>query len=286
MRAKLFDLHNTDAATVYIYPATQAGLDGHRTMLHLTGSGGVTYTIQATGDGRNETTATSNDPYPNDGSQLSANVWHDVTDTCPNLANGGATAASYVDTNALLDVSHLTAGRWRLKRVTSDATNDCRASIEYGPGTAMPGGGALPSGAATEATLATVHGHVDSIDTKLGGTAVVNTRSAIGTWTPATAAAPADSAVISAAACKIGRVMAVNSHASITYYLMLFDLAAVPADATAPRLPAIPLVPGQTVMLDLGGMTFATGLCWSDSTTVATKTIAATTPLQVSAEVL
>jgi hypothetical protein len=80
--------------------------------------------------------------------------------------------------------------------------------------------------------------------------------------------------------------MAVNTHATITYYLMIFDLAAVPADATAPRYPAIPLTPGQAVVLDFGGTAHANGLCWSDSTTVATKTIAATTPFQVSAEIV
>lgn len=107
-----------------------------------------------------------------------------------------------------------------------------------------------------------------------------------GQWLPATAAAPADSAVILATPCNVSRVFAVNSHATITYYFQLFDLAAVPANGTAPRYPSIPLPPGQAVVIDLGGAIHAQGLCWSSSTTIATKTISATTPMQVSAEVL
>lgn len=132
---------------------------------------------------------------------------------------------------------------------------------------------ALPPGAATS-------------DAQTNGTQIANVRSALGTWTPATAAAAADSGVIKNSACKVGKVQAVNSHATIAYYLMLFDLAAVPANGTAPRYPAIPLVPGQAVMLPYGGATHANGLCWAASTTVATLTVSATTPFQVSAEVL
>lgn len=107
---------------------------------------------------------------------------------------------------------------------------------------------------------------------------------ALGTMTPNPAAAAADSGVISATPCRVGVVMATNSHAINTYYLFLFDAAAVPGDGNAGRLPSIVLAPGQTVMIYLGGMRFVNGLCWSDSTTVSTKTIAATTPFQVSAE--
>lgn len=128
---------------------------------------------------------------------------------------------------------------------------------------------------------------VDLITTKLGdATAIVNARSALGSWLPATAAAVANSGVIIAAACKVGRVQAVNSHATISYFLMLFDLAAVPANGTAPRYPAIPLVPGQALILPYGGATHAAGLCWAASTTASTLTVSATTPFQVSAEIL
>ncbi|MFA4900897.1 MAG: hypothetical protein WC563_15370 [Brevundimonas sp.] len=128
---------------------------------------------------------------------------------------------------------------------------------------------------------------VNAVTTKLGdATQIANVRSALGTWTPATAAAVADSGVIVAAACKVGRVQAVNSHATISYFLMLFDLAAVPANGTAPRYPAIPLVPGQALILPYGGATHAAGLCWAASTTGGTLTVSATTPFQVSAEIL
>lgn len=107
-----------------------------------------------------------------------------------------------------------------------------------------------------------------------------------GTWAPATAAAAADSAVIRNSATTVRKVIAANSHATTKVYLQLFDLAAVPADGVAPRLPSIPIEAGQTVILHLGGMACANGLCWASSSTVATKTITAITPLQVSAELV
>jgi hypothetical protein len=106
-----------------------------------------------------------------------------------------------------------------------------------------------------------------------------------GTWTPATGAAPADSAVISNAACKVRSVIASN-RTSATVYMMLFDASAVPDDATAPRIPFVAIPGESTVQLALGGMACASGLCWSTTTTFGVKTIGATTPLVVSAELV
>ena len=106
-----------------------------------------------------------------------------------------------------------------------------------------------------------------------------------GTWTPATTAAVADTGTISAAPCYALSLLAANSHAVTTVYLQIFDAAAVPADGTAPRIPSIPIAPGQTVHIPLGRMRFATGLVWASSSTVSTKTVTAITPLQVSAEI-
>jgi len=245
MRQILIDGHNITAATrtFELAPRASAGTNTRR-LLHILAAGGCTVTVSHTGDDAAHMPAGA-------ANQLGVDVWQNVTLSCQNLNTAGpVTAASWVDTNATLDLSHL-LGRVLVTLVTSDATNDVRLIVDEGPGTA-------PSA----------------------------TRSLCGTWTPATAAAPDDSAIITNTACKIERVMAVNTHATITYYLMLFDLAAVPADGVAPRYPAIPLVPGQAVVLDFGGTAHANGLCWSDSTTIATKTIAATTPFQVSAEIV
>jgi hypothetical protein len=106
-----------------------------------------------------------------------------------------------------------------------------------------------------------------------------------GTWTPATAAAGADSGVISAAATTVRSVLASNSHATTTIYLQLFDAAAVPANGTAPRIPSIPIAAGQTVLVQLGALSCANGLSWASSSTVGTKTITALTSVQCSAEI-
>src|SRR5574343_199364 len=93
--------HNTAATTAY-YPSAKgvAVSDADRPLrrlVQLAGSGGVTFTIEWT----------ACDESRGDGA---ADVWVDVTDECRNLI--GATATSYVDTSAVLDVSHI-PGRWR-----------------------------------------------------------------------------------------------------------------------------------------------------------------------------
>jgi hypothetical protein len=107
-----------------------------------------------------------------------------------------------------------------------------------------------------------------------------------GTWTPATAAAPADSGVISAVPCTAMALLAANSHAATTVYFQIFDSATVPINGTAPRIPSIPIAAGQTVHVPLGRLVCTAGLSWASSSTVAVKTITAITPLQVSAELV
>jgi hypothetical protein len=130
------------------------------------------------------------------------------------------------------------------------------------------GAGAIPAGAATSALQATLNGY-----------------EVHGTWTPATAAALADSGVIRNAACTVRRVIATNAHA-VARYLMIFDAAAVPADATAPRVPAILVPATTTISVALGGLACANGLCWAMSSTQATKTITADTLHVCSAEII
>ena len=105
-------------------------------------------------------------------------------------------------------------------------------------------------------------------------------------WLPTTAAAAADSAVISATPIVVTKILAVNSTVT-DVWLQLFDSATVPADTTYPRVPAV-LVPGtgEPVAVDFGGgLLCSNGLAWAASSTVATKTITALSCLQVSAEV-
>jgi len=126
----------------------------------------------------------------------------------------------------------------------------------------------LPTGAATEAKQDLLNGYVVP-----------------GTWIPATGAVPNDSSVISNTACNVRSVIASNRTAS-TVYMMLFDASAVPADSTAPRIPFIAIPGESTVQIALGGMVCSNGLCWSTTTTFGVKTIGATTPLVVSAELV
>jgi hypothetical protein len=109
----------------------------------------------------------------------------------------------------------------------------------------------------------------------------MRSNAAPGTWTPF--AASADSGVLSAAAATVRQVRVTNTSAAAVY-LLLFDTAAVPADGVAPRLPAIMVYPGEDRAMYLGGLACANGLCWASSSTANTKTITATTPLQVAAE--
>lgn len=79
---------------------------------------------------------------------------------------------------------------------------------------------------------------------------------------------------------KLLRIMITNTNAA-AQYIQLFDATAVPADGTKPD--SIPLVVAgsSTASIDYGasypygGRLFLTGLCWSNSSTAATKTIGA-----------
>lgn len=85
----------------------------------------------------------------------------------------------------------------------------------------------------------------------------------------------AASGVIKAAAGKLYGVTLTNDNAAMRY-IQFFNLAAVPADGVAPLF-AIKLGIGETRQLDFSmmGKYFATGICWCNSTTGATKTIGA-----------
>ena len=136
--------------------------------------------------------------------------------------------------------------------------------VELASGSEAP----LPSGAATETK------QDDIIDAVIPGT-----------WTPAVQVAPADSGVISAAPTTVRSVIASNRTA-VTVYLMLFDLAAVPADGAFPRVPFIAVPATSTIQVALGGMACVNGLVWAATSTFGSLTITATTPVVVSAELV
>lgn len=155
------------------------------------------------------------------------------------------------------------------------------AYVVFPPGATAP----LPTGAATQTTLAAVLAKLIAAPATEAKQTALNDDVAPGTWTPATGAAPADGAVISAAACTVRSVI-VSNRTAATVYLMFFDASAVPADATAPRIPFIAVPATSTIQIALGGLACTAGFCWSTSTTFGVKTIGATTPLVVSAEIV
>ena len=86
----------------------------------------------------------------------------------------------------------------------------------------------------------------------------------------------AASGVISAIRSYLFSIQGYNNNAG-AQWIMLFNSTAVPADGTAPVM--FPLrVQGQSnfiLDLDMIGRFFATGIAWSNSTTVSTKTLGA-----------
>lgn len=89
------------------------------------------------------------------------------------------------------------------------------------------------------------------------------------------AAHAAASGVIKATAGKLYTMTITNDNAAMQY-IHFFNLAAVPADTTAPLF-AVCVPAKSTLPLDWleFGRYFSTGICWSNSSTFATKTIGA-----------
>lgn len=87
------------------------------------------------------------------------------------------------------------------------------------------------------------------------------------------AAVAAASGVIKASAGKLYGVTITNDNAAARY-IQFFNLTAVPADATVPLF-VVKLAAGESKQFDFStmGKYFATGICWSNSTTFGTKTI-------------
>lgn len=85
----------------------------------------------------------------------------------------------------------------------------------------------------------------------------------------------AHSGVINAKKGVLHRISMLNTNAAARY-LQLFDAAAVPADAAVPLM-SIPIPIGGWVNVDFGvyGKSFGVGICWSTSSTAATKTVGA-----------
>lgn len=99
------------------------------------------------------------------------------------------------------------------------------------------------------------------------------------------AAHAAASGVIKASAGKLYKARISNDNAA-AQIVMFFNLTAVPADATAPLF-AVHVPAKSFLPLTFGdfGRYFSTGICWSNSSTFATKTIGAA-DCSVSAEYL
>jgi hypothetical protein len=97
--------------------------------------------------------------------------------------------------------------------------------------------------------------------------------------------APAISGVISSVPTIVKNLLITNTHASTLYYAMIFDLTALPANGTYPRLNCFPIAASTTLRIPLGRLRMTTGLTWGSSSTAGSLTSAGTS-LQVQAELL
>ena len=103
---------------------------------------------------------------------------------------------------------------------------------------------------------------------------VANVPEANSAWACSTHQAhAAASGVIKASAGKLFQATITNDNATMEY-AMFFNLAAVPADGTAPSF-ALCVPSKTTVQINMipFGRYFSTGICWCNSSTFATKTI-------------
>ena len=94
-----------------------------------------------------------------------------------------------------------------------------------------------------------------------------------GTKTTYATTAVAASGVIKASAGPLYGISGINNSAS-DQYLQIHNTASVPADTAVPKL--VLFIPAKSnFSFDLGvyGYAFATGMSWSNSSTLATKTI-------------
>jgi hypothetical protein len=84
------------------------------------------------------------------------------------------------------------------------------------------------------------------------------------------------SRIISTRACKLYAVIVHNTGASLQY-IQIHETTTLPANGVGPKIPSIPVSPGATVMVDVGGLVGmdldALTIC--NSSTAATKTIGA-----------
>lgn len=82
----------------------------------------------------------------------------------------------------------------------------------------------------------------------------------------------ASSGVISAGPATLLEINGYNDSA-VLVFVQLYDLVAVPADGVVPVTVTVRALPNSNYFLAFeGGKAFATGIAWSSSTTVRTKT--------------
>jgi hypothetical protein len=101
-----------------------------------------------------------------------------------------------------------------------------------------------------------------------------------GVLTPKPVAAASDQGVIIAAPTSVDRMLVSNTSDADTFYLMVWDLPAVPVAGTGPTFvsPGIPPLTMLTIPLY---QTMANGACWAASSTPDTYTAAGTAVFQV-----
>lgn len=123
-----------------------------------------------------------------------------------------------------------------------------------------------------------------SKEIRLGGVRPVELVSDDSIWLPTTVAAH-DSGVVKAVPTTLHNVLITNTDV-VSVWFQLFDLAAVPANGVAPRIPPVLVYPSSTIGISFSRpLHLVAGFSWASSSTATTKTITSTSALIVSAEV-
>lgn len=107
-----------------------------------------------------------------------------------------------------------------------------------------------------------------------------------GTLYPLLSVAPASNLLLYSGAVVTKDILITNVHAANTYYVMVFDLIALPVDGTYPRVNCFPIGPNSTLRIPIGRLALSTGFFWASSSTPGSLTLSGDASIQVQAELM